>query len=193
MRRSITAATRHHRVEHHRAVDVEQAPAAYKQIVGAPGDAPRCLQWVILSACRSGEARLATWAEIDLQAMTWTIPASRMKARRAHRVPITPAMRALLPRRAGAADALVFPSNNGGAWSDMTLSMIVRRLGLDSTVHGWRAVFRMWGARAGHPRELLELALAHAVGGVEGAYHRDDLLERRRPIMASWAAFLIDD
>ena len=152
-----------------------------------------CLRFVILTACRSGEARGALWDEI--QGDTWTIPASRMKAGKEHRVPLAgPALAVLEAARPYQRDGgLIFPGRSPTRpLSDMTLTAILRRRGLaaTATVHGFRSSFRDWCADRGQPRELAEAALAHTVGGVEGAYFRSDLFERRRALMTAWADYL---
>jgi integrase len=151
------------------------------------------LEFVILTAARSGEVRGATWDEIDLQARTWTIPAERMKSSRPHRVPLSAQAVTLLERVPRIGDeTLVFPSaREGRPISDMTISAVLRRMGLGHfTVHGFRSSFRDWAAeQTNYPREICELALAHAVGEkVERAYQRSDLLEKRTRLMQDWAA-----
>ena len=152
------------------------------------------LRFLILTAARSGEVRGATWTEMydDL----WKIPGDRMKAAVEHRVPLsTPALEVLeqartLHDRSG----LVFPSpvRRGRTLSNMTLTKVLRDTGLAerATVHGFRSSFRDWCADTGKAREVAEAALAHTVGGVEGAYFRSDLFERRRRLMDAWAAYL---
>ena len=155
-----------------------------------------CLRFLVLTAARSGEARGATWGEIDLEAGEWRIPASRMKANAEHRVPLSDAALDVLQQAGRFRDdsGLVFPSlrKAGRSLSDMTLTKLLRDTGLAgrTTVHGFRSSFRDWCAETGKPRELAEAALAHTVGGVEGAYFRSDLFERRRRLMDEWAAFL---
>lgn len=153
-----------------------------------------CLRFLVLTAARSGEARCATWAEIDMDRATWTIPAERMKARAEHRVPLSDAALAVLHEAARVRDdsGLVFPSATGRPLSDATISKLFRKNGVDATPHGMRSSFRDWCAETGKPRELAEAALAHVVGGVEGAYFRSDLFERRRALMDQWAAYLSD-
>ena len=153
-----------------------------------------CLRFLILTAARSGEARGATWAEMNLGAATWTVPGSRMKAGKVHRVPLSDAALAVLAEAKPLDDGsgLVFPGRYPGRpLSDMSLTKVLRDTGLDAsaTVHGFRSSFRDWCAEMGHPRELAESALAHTVGGVEGAYFRSDLLARRRGLMEAWAAY----
>ena len=130
------------------------------------------------------------------EAPTVPIPGERMKAGTKHRVPLSDAALAVL-EQAGALDdgsGLVFPSpvRSGCRMSNMTLTKVLRDAGLAdrATVHGFRSSFRDWCAETGKPREIAEAALAHIVGGVEGAYFRSDLFERRRRLMDSWAAYL---
>jgi len=133
----------------------------------------RALEFAILTAARSGEVRRATWAEIDMEAAVWVVPADRMKAAREHRVPLSsPAIALLkaLPRMAGI--DLVFPAPRGGALSDMTLAAVLRRMKVAAVPHGFRSTFRDWASeRTNYPREAAEMALAHSVGDkVEAAY-----------------------
>ena len=158
--------------------------------------AKACLRFVVLTAVRSGEARLATWDEIDLVARVWRIPAERMKAGAEHRVPLTDEAADLLREVAPLRDdsGLVFPSprKRGAPLSDMTLTKVLRDTGLAdrAVVHGFRSSFRDWCADTGKPREIAEAALAHTVQGVEGAYFRSDLFERRRDLMDSWSRYV---
>ena len=151
------------------------------------------LSFAIFTAARSGEVRFATWAEIDRERKTWTIPAERMKARREHRVPLSGRALAILDRAWAFRDAsgLVFPSSRCKAMSDNTISKLMRELEIEGTPHGFRSSFRDWCAETGKQRELAEAALAHIVGGVEGAYFRSDLFEARRALMDQWASFLM--
>jgi len=158
----------------------------------AKGMGARALEFAILTAARSGEVRGATWAEIDLKAAVWTVPGNRMKMGREHRVPLSPTAIALLnalPRMAGT--ELLFPAPRGGALSDMTLSAVVRRMKVIAVPHGFRSTFRDWASeRTNYPRDVAEMALAHAIGDrVEAAYRRGDLFEKRRRLMAEWATF----
>ena len=147
------------------------------------------LKFVVLTACRSGEVRLAEWSEIDLASATWTLPGSRMKSGAEHRVPLSDAALEVLEQArplSGGRD-LVFPSprSPNRALSDMSLTKVLRTTGLAerTVVHGLRSTFRDWCADTGKPRELAEAALAHTVGGVEGAYFRSDVFDRRRALM----------
>lgn len=156
------------------------------------GMGARALEFLILTAARSGEVRGATWSEIDLEANVWTIPKERMKMGREHRVPLSPAAVEILGKlpRIGGAD-LVFPSASGGQLSDRTLLAALRRMGTTVTAHGFRSTFRDWcGEHTNFPREIAEAALSHAVGNsVEQAYRRGDALLKRRKLMEAWAGF----
>ncbi len=178
---------------HHPALPVAQVGAFMVRLRAAQGMGARALEFAILTAGRSGEARGATWAEMDLDANVWTIPASRMKAGKEHRVPLSDvAVRLLqaLPRMAGT--ELVFPASRGGQLSDMTLSAVLRRMEVPAVPHGFRSTFRDWAAeRTNYPREAAEMALAHTIESkVEAAYRRGDLFEKRRAMMREWAEFL---
>lgn len=173
------------------------------------GIAAQALRFAILTAARSGEVRGARWSEIDVQTAVWTVPGSRMKAGRTHRVPLSPAALAVLdvvrPLARGPGD-LVFPGGRAGKpLSDMSLSEVVRRMneggepgapprwrdaeGRAAVPHGFRASFRMWaGETRPEGREVVEMALAHTIKDkTEAAYARTDMLERRRPLMDAWA------
>ena len=153
-------------------------------------------RFLVLTAARSGEVRAATWDDFDLENRTWTVPAERMKAQREHRVPLSDAALDVLEQARILADGsgLVFPSSMrpGKSMSDMTLTKLLRDndLANRATVHGCRSSFRDWCADTGKPREIAEAALAHVVPGVEGAYFRSDLFERRRLLMEQWATYL---
>ena len=156
-------------------------------------------EFLVLTAARSGEVRLAVWDEIDLVALTWTIPALRMKAMREHRVPLSSRAVAVLQeakRLGGSASGEcagpVFPSRRGNPIGDDKFSAFVRKLGIAAVPHGFRSSFRDWAAEeTDHPREVIEAALAHVVQNkVEAAYARSDLFERRRRLMDDWSAYL---
>jgi len=158
------------------------------------------LGFLILTASRSGEVRGALWSEIEIQggetakvakAAIWNVPASRMKAKRSHRVPLSGrALEILHEAEAlrGKSD-LVFPSMRDKPLSDMTLSKLVRELGFDAHVHGFRTSFRTWAQeQTNFPREVAEAALAHVIKDkAEAAYARSDLFEKRHKMMESWA------
>jgi len=152
------------------------------------------LELVILTACRSGEARLADWSEIDLAKAEWTIPAQRMKANKEHRVPLSGRAVEVLTNAKVLSDGtgLVFPSATGKPLSDMTLSKLVKGLGYDVDVHGFRTSFKTWcQERTNTPREVSEAALAHVIQNkAEAAYARSDLFEKRRRLMSKWNSFV---
>ena len=182
--------------DHHAALPFADLPACLESINGAAGleSTKDALAFVILTAVRSGEAREARWNEIDFDARVWTIPASRMKARRAHQVPLSDAAVALLERRRGESedDGYVFPGRTPGQpLSRKAMSSLLSRINPDITVHGFRSTFRDWaGETTTTPREVLEHCLAHRVGNaVEQAYARGTLLDRRRRVMDAWADF----
>jgi integrase len=154
------------------------------------------LEFLILTAARSGEVREATWDEIDLAGALWTVPADRMKGGKEHRVPL-PARAVEILQLARTLHQFegnfIFPGmKRGRPLSDMTLTAIFRRMKLEGvTAHGFRSSFRDWAGDCTHyARELIEQALAHVVGGVEGAYRRSDALEKRRSLMVDWEAFV---
>ena len=155
-----------------------------------------CLEFLILTAARSGEARGAMWSEIDLENKTWIIPASRMKGGKEHRVPLSNAVLDVLERARILDDGsdLVFPAPKkaGVPLGIVSLNRVLQAAGLSdqTTVHGFRSSFRDWAADSGKPREIAEAALAHAVGGVEGSYFRSDLFDRRRILMQQWTDFI---
>ena len=148
---------------------------------------------MVLTGVRSGEARLARWEEVDFEGRTWTIPAHRMKytERGDHRVPLSARALAVLREAGTGGEGLVFRASRGGALPDDAFRELLHRLAVQANPHGFRSSFRDWCAESGHPRELAEAALAHAVGDkVEAAYARTDLYERRRGVMEAWAEYL---
>ena len=155
------------------------------------------LEFVILTAARSGEARAMAWDEVDLEAKVWTVPATRMKAKVIHRVPLSErAVEILTEQRQKHPETdLVFPAPRGGILSDMVLTAFLRdqkaqsgEKGRVATAHGFRSSFRDWASERGYARDLAERALAHTIQNqAEAAYHRTDLLEQRRAMMEAWA------
>ena len=151
------------------------------------------LEFLALTAARSGEVRLATWDEIDTAAATWTVPAERTKTARPHRVPLSARALAVLDdaREFMDTSGLIFPSATGRAVSGNTLSKLMRELKIEAVPHGFRSSFRDWCSEVGGvQREVAEASLAHVVKGVEGAYARSDLLDQRRAVMEAWAVYL---
>ncbi len=153
-------------------------------------------EFLILTACRSGEVRGCCWDEIDLKAALWTIPSERMKADAEHVVPLVPRTIALLEdaKRFSEGNSLVFPNNKGQMLSDMVFTKRLRDMGLAkvATAHGFRSSFRDWAAECTtFPPEVCEMALAHKVASkVERAYRRGNLLAKRRELMAAWTLFV---
>lgn len=181
------------KVTGHRALPAAKVFGFMEELRKLKGYGPRCLEFVVLTACRSGEARLATWAEFDMAEKTWNIPGERMKSGRPHRVPLSVEVLTLLEgleRMEGT--ELLFPGKKDNApLSDMTMTKIMRDMGVDAVPHGFRATFSSWTASStAYPFEVREMALAHAVGdGTVAAYQRSDLFEKRRNLMADWAKF----
>ncbi|WP_299776858.1 site-specific integrase [uncultured Roseobacter sp.] len=197
------------RTNHHGAISLSDAPRWWSEVSKREGMACHALRFAALTVARSGEVRGAKWDEIDFRASIWTIEASRMKARREHRVPLSADAIDLLnklPRFEG--NSYIFFAARGGPLSDMSMSAVMRRMqeaevklgragfvdprsNRPAVLHGLRSTFRQWTAEQGCPRDMAEIALAHNVGSeVERAYQRSDMLERRRELMEDWASFL---
>ena len=179
---------------HHRALPHAQVAQALARVRASTSQPVTKLafEFLVLTACRSGEVRNAKWADIDSRAATWTVPGQHMKMGREHRVPLSSrALEVLAQARRGCNGSdLVFPSPAGRRLTGNTLSLLCRRLEIAAVPHGFRSSFRDWCAERGVPREVAESALAHAVKGVEGAYLRSDLFERRRNVMETWADYV---
>ena len=190
------------KAHHHRALPYPEVIKALETVHASHASlaAKLCLRFLVLTAARSGEARGATWDEIDKDAREWRIPAQRMKGGVQHRVPLTGPALAVLEEASQLRDnsRLVFPSpvRPGHPMSDMTLTKVLRATGLAerATVHGFRSTFRDWAAECtSAPHAVMELSLAHAVGSsVEQAYARSDLIAKRRVLMDQWAKFAIN-
>ena len=185
---------------HYRALPYQEVPAALVTIADSPASTSTklCLRFVVLTACRSGEARGVLWDEVKWEDNLWVIPGARMKTGEDHRVPLSGAAMDVLHQAWELRDVsgLVFPSpmTAGKPLSDMTLTKILRSVDLAdrATVHGFRSSFRDWaGECTSAPHAVMELSLAHQVGSeVERAYARSDLLDQRRALMDAWAEFL---
>jgi integrase len=184
--------------QHLAALAWEEVPSFLNKLRETKAGEPMRLafEFLILTAVRSGEMRGARWEEIDLEARLWTIPGQRMKAGKTHLVPLSARAMAILGRmrelRRGEDQPLVFEGAKlGRPMSDMTLTMLLRRMKVNATAHGFRSSFRDWTAEATNfPREVAEAALAHAVESkVEAAYRRSDLLDKRRKTMDAWADY----
>lgn len=189
----LPAPTKIARVTHHPALAIDAMPAFMVALRERRGVAASALEFLVLTAARSGEVRGARWSEIDLAGAVWTVPAERMKARKEHRVPLSPQALSLLRAQTRIeGNDLVFPAARGGVLSDMTLTAVTRRMDLQAVPHGLRSTFRDWAAeRTDFPHAVAEMALAHTIGNaVEAAYRRGDLFAKRAEMMAAWASFV---
>lgn len=181
---------------HHAALPWLKAPAFMADLLQREALAARCLEFVILTAARSGEALGVTWREINWDARLWTIPPQRMKAGAEHVVPLSEAAIGLLTRLrppGAKPDALIF-AIGGVARSNMAMAMLLRRMKRgEITTHGFRSTFRDWaGDATNYPRDLVEQALAHTIQNkAERAYRRGTAVERRRKLMEDWADFIV--
>ena len=185
---------------HHAALPYGEVPAALRKVRESTADPVTKLsfEFLVLTAARSNEARLAEWCEIDRESRTWTIPAARMKARREHRVPLAGrALEVLSEARdlKGQYSGLVFPARSGKPLSNMVYVALLRRLGIPAVAHGFRSSFKDWCIeQTDTPWVVGEAALAHTLGNsTEAAYARSDLFQRRRGLMHAWAEFLAAD
>jgi len=192
------------RVQHHPALPYEQVTTFITELRTSPAMGSRALEFAILCASRSGEVRKATWAEIDIDAALWVIPAERMKTETEHRVPLsTQAVKLLRALPKGKPTDYIFPGEKQGKpLSDMTMTAFIRRQNKDElkwkdesgngiTQHGFRSTFRDWAAETTpFPSDVAEMALAHTIGNkVEAAYRRGDLFEKRRELMQIWGNY----
>ena len=185
-----------HTTTHHRALPHEEVATALRAVRGTtdthPSAAP-CVELIVLTAVRPGEARGALWDEIDMDAATWTIPASRMKAGREFTVPFSTAALDVLERarKLSGESPLVFPSRTGGPLPPKAPLRVLKRAGVASTLHGFRSSARSWMAESGVPAEVAEACLAHVPRSqVVQAYQRSDLLTRRAEVMQAWGEYL---
>jgi integrase len=187
----LPAPTKLKAVKHHKALPWRDIYLFMLSLRERQGVSARCLEFLILTGTRSGEARGAKWDELDLSARLWTIPAERMKMGKQHIVPLCDDAIALLERTPRLSE-IIFPSPSGGVLSDVGLTKPLRLMGLDVTVHGFRSTFRDWMAECtNHPHYVQEMALAHGVGSeVEKAYRRGDLLAKRTELMRDWCRYI---
>lgn len=180
---------------HHAALPYADLPSFMAALRMKATISARCLEWLVLTAARSGEARGARWNEIDMSKGLWNVPASRMKANREHIIPLSPRCMEILQELAAKPhkpDALIFPGQIAGQpMSDVSISKALHSIQRGHTVHGMRAVFRTWAQETtSYPREVVELALAHTnKDRTEAAYARGPALEKRRHLMETWAQF----
>lgn len=176
---------------HHKAIPYEEIPAFVRALRAREAVAALALEFVILTASRSGEVIGATWEEVDLSKAMWTVPAVRMKAAKEHRVPLSSRAVEILEGLKPLASDWLFPGAKCGRLSGMAMGMLMRRMKVDATVHGFRSGFRDWAAeRTGYAHEVAEMALAHTIENkVERAYRRGDLFDKRRQLMDDWATY----
>ncbi|WP_394270816.1 tyrosine-type recombinase/integrase [Qipengyuania sp.] len=176
---------------HHKALPYEQIAAFVCALHKREAVAALALEFTILTVARSGEVIGATWAEVDLDKAIWSIPADRMKAAKEHRVPLSPRAVAILESLQPLGSDYLFPGAKGGKLSGMAMAMLMRRMKVDATVHGFRSGFRDWAAECtGYGHEVAEMALAHTIENkVERAYRRGDLFDKRRRLMNDWAKY----
>jgi integrase len=181
---------------HHAALPWRDAPEFLQRLRQSDATSARLLEFIMLTAVRSNEARGATWSEIDLMARVWTIPAARMKMHRDHDVPLSEPAVALL-RSLEKTGEFVFVGGRGAdkakgkPMRNASLHALMKRLAGEATTHGFRSTFRDWCGENGVDRELAERCIAHKVGSdAENAYARSSLIARRRPVMEAWGAFV---
>lgn len=191
----LTARSGFEIVEHHPAMPYADLPEFMVKLRERDAMSARALELVILTACRSGDVRLAPWSEFDLEKAVWTIPATRqLKSRRPHRVPLSAQAIALLNGLPRFNTSLIFPGNRDAKpLSDMAFNMLLRRMGVDEFhTHGFRSSFKDWCVeQTSFPHAISEMALAHDIGtGTEKAYRRSDFFEKRRALMQHWADYL---
>jgi integrase len=181
-------------VEHHPALPANDMYGFMRRLQAMTSMSALCLEFVVLTACRSGAARLATWDEIDWKNQVWNIPAEPgRKMKRPLRVPLSgPALSLLKSVPQGEGDTLIFPGKNDRPLSDMALTELMRGMNLDAVPHGFRSTFSSWAASStAYPSEVREMALGHTVGSdTVRAYQRDDLFVKRTSMMADWATFV---
>lgn len=189
----LPALSKKHRVTHHKAMPFAELGSFVSKLRKIPGVTARCLELTILTAARTSEAIMAKPEEFDLNSATWTIPASRMKAKREHRVPLSPRAVEIVRELLSQESTYVFPgARQDKPLSNMAMLALLDRLDIDVTVHGFRSSFRDWAAeRTAFAHEVCEMALAHTIpNAAEAAYRRGDLFEKRRQLMNAWGDFV---
>ena len=178
---------------HHKAMPYSELAAFVAKLRERDATAALALEFAILTAVRTGEAIGATWGEVDLAKAIWTVPADRTKTGREHRVPLSPRAVEILEglKLLGSGKSAFLFAGNKGKLSSMAMAMLLRRMDVDVTVHGFRSTFRDWAAECtGYAHEVCEMALAHAIGNkAEAAYRRGDLFDKRRRLMDDWAIY----
>ena len=200
---ALGANDRARKVEHHASCPHAEVAALLSKVKAGTATpvVKLAFEFIVLTGARSGEARGARWSEFDVNLSTWIVPGERMKAGREHRVPLsTRAREVLLETRKlqgiedhQASNGLVFLNPKSKPYSDMVFTQLMRRMGLEYTMHGFRATFRTWGMEATqYPDEMLEFALAHVIGDqTVRAYARSDMVEKRKQLMEDWAIYVL--
>jgi integrase len=176
---------------HHKALPYDTVPAFVSELRERKAIAALALEFAILTATRTSEVLGAIWDEVDLERAIWTIPATRMKTAREHRVPLSPRAVEILEALKPLGKQWLFPAEKRVKLSGMAMTMLLRRMKADTTVHGFRSSFRDWAAECtGYAHEVCEMALAHVIGNkAEAAYRRGDLFEKRRRLMVDWSTY----
>jgi integrase len=179
------------RVVHHAALPYAEVPAFIAALASQQGIGPRALEFLTLTAARTGEVVHAQWSEIDFENRIWTVPEARMKGRKLHRVPLSDRAIEILRALPTEGDLVFIGSRKNAPIGKNVMPNLVEAMGRAVTIHGFRASFKSWASeRTSFPREIIEAALAHQVGNsVEQAYQRSDVLEKRRKLMEAWATF----
>jgi len=183
-------------VRHHRALHFSDVASALDRVDGHPRigrTVQLAIRFGVLTAARPAEVRRAAWDEFDLGGAVWTVPAAHMKRGRAHRVPLSTGALAVLDEVRGLSrcSGLAFPGPGGGEMGKSTVAKALARAAVGATAHGFRSSFKDWARHGGVDELLSELALAHVEGSrTVAAYARDDLLEKRRPVMQAWFEFV---
>jgi integrase len=178
------------KAKHHKAMPYADLPAFMGKLSERDGVSARALEFTILAAARTGEVIGARWSEIDLKAATWTIPGNRMKAGKAHTVPLSDRAIAILKAIPRSGD-FIFINGGGRPISNMAMAELLKGMDVACTVHGFRSSFSDWAhERTAYPKHVIDMALAHTIGDkVEAAYRRGDLLSKRVQLMAAWAEY----
>jgi integrase len=185
--------------KHFKSMDWQKVPEFYAHLNDFPDTPARlCLQLVMLTAVRCAEARRAEHSHFSFETLTWTVPAELVKgplgATTPHLVPLNDAVVSVVKNAMNWHENFLFPSPSGRSFiSDVAMTRIIRKMGYEETVHGFRASFRDWAAENGEDFQCAEAQLHHVVGTqVTRAYLRTNLLERRRAMMARWASFVLN-
>jgi integrase len=189
----IPAAEETKSVQHHAALPYSEMATFMSRLSERTGVAARALEFLVLTAARTNEVIGARWAEIDLKQKLWVIPAERMKARKAHRVPLSDRALDLLRKlpTEEANDFVFIGTQKGAGLSNMSMSAVLKRMHYEVTVHGFRSAFRDWAAEStGYANHIVEQALAHTISNaVERAYRRGDMFDKRAKLMSDWATY----